>query len=388
MNKNYPIAPCISSSKNVPICWPEDQLGTALQVLKSSHAAVFIYDHQFKFLGLISPYFCLFLHRFPYESKVRHCLFIPPKINSLIPLYRVTEFMIATKIYTLPVFNNQDQVVGVVTADNVLKFLVEDSNLLKQVAEKIEVSQPVTASINSKVKEVYAKMRDNNISRVILIDNEGKLAGIVSRRDIQDDFTAKTVRQRFTTKKHPPIHSSFDEEKTKRRDSPIAEFAKVRVLSAKDSFDLKKILTLMINSKIHSIVLVNSDNIPTGFISRRDVIKAISSLKPEDQIPITYKYPTGSLDMLYFLDVFDLIDKFTRKFNKKVSVQKVAINFVQTKDTSGITRVYNTTLHVILKSGKLLIAKSQRRKLKIGVREAIEKIEAQEDKSDRQKHYK
>ncbi len=385
---NYSITPYVSSSKIVPVCWPEDQLGTALQVLKSSHEAVFVYDHQFKFLGLISPYFCLFLHRFPYESNARHCLFIPPRINFSTPLYRVAEFMIATKIYTLPVFDDQDQIVGIITADNILRLVIEDPDLLKQVAEKIKVSPPITTSIHAKVKEVYAKMRENNISRVVLIDNEENLAGIVSRRDIQDDFTAKTVRQRFTTKKHPPVRSSFDEEKVKRRDSPITEFAKVRVLSINDSLDRKKILTTLINSKIHSIVLISNDNIPTGFISRRDIIKAIASLKPEDQIPITYKYPTGSLDMLYFLDVLDLIDRFTKKFNKKMPIQKIAINFVQTKDTAGITRVYDTTLHVTLKSGKLLIAKSQRRKLKISVQEAIKKIEAQEDKSDRQKHYK
>jgi CBS domain-containing protein len=386
MKISYTIKPYITSLDNINICRPEDRLGSALASSRSSHDVVFVYGKNNQFLGLISPYYTLFYRRYPYLSEVKHSLIKPPKMTDFTPLYRAAEFMIAHRIYTLPVFDGSDKVVAKITADTILDAAAENDYFLDLISGLVKINNPITAKIDSTVKEVYKLMRSNNISRVVLVDAKNKLAGIVSRHDIEDAFIAQTPRQRFNPKKPPPLNFSFDEEEIKRQDSPIAEFVTLRVLSEKNSSGFKKIVKKMIGSGLHSIVIVNESGIPSGFLSRHDLLKAISKLNIPEEIPITYQCPKDEFSEYHIKEALQMLEKFTKKFNKKYPIRSVEIHFNTQKNRVGKTNFYNTTLHVLLKSGKLLVTTSHRHRFAVSVKEAIREINNQIDLTDRQKH--
>lgn len=97
--KPFTIKKYVSSLKTVVRSKGEDTLGSVLSRVNSSHEAVFIFDKQDEFLGLISPYKTLYSSNLPYTTKVSSIVFQPPLITEDMPIYTVAKHMLATKIY-------------------------------------------------------------------------------------------------------------------------------------------------------------------------------------------------------------------------------------------------------------------------------------------------
>lgn len=368
---------------------PDEKLGPALAKTQTSHDAVFVFEKG-SFKGIVSPYLSLFKKRYPHVSKVSHCLFKPPKINSSTPIYDIAEYMLFSKIYTLPVYGNTKHVIGAITADNIIRTLIENNKLLKIIIPMIIINKPIITNIHSTVKEVYKLMRENKIARIVLVNDEGKLAGIAARKDIEDAFIAKTVRERHVTKvttnKIEPVRSSFDEEEITRRDAPILEFTKTRVVSAPLSFNIESIIRKMFYSGQHSIVIIDKQR-PVGFLSRHDVLKAITSLKPEKEIALVVEKPLAGWREYALRNAYEFLDTFAKKVHKRFPIQRIELHINQPKNAAGLEKnLFSIKLHVLLKSGKLLLASVETRKIEIGMSDVLDKIENQIDLSDRQKH--
>lgn len=372
----------------VPKCSSKEMLGSALVNAKSSHEGIFVFDSDI-FRGIVSPYLALFQKRYPYASKVNHCLFKPPYITLSTSLYDIVEFMVFSKIYTLPVFNDKDQMVGVISANKIIDMINNTPKLFKSVVDKVIVHDPVTANVRATVKEAYELMRENKISRVVLVNDEGKLAGIVARKDLQDAFIAKTVHQRYvtkTTRRLEPVRSSFDEEVVDRRDSPIREFATTRVVTASQRFGMESILKRMISSGKSSIVITDTGK-PVAFVSRHDLLKAFISLELEREIPLIIKKQRSGWREQALHHVYEFLDTFAKKTHPRYPIRQIELHVDQPRNAAGLEKnLFTIKLHLLLKSGRLIIASSESRKLEVAMSDVLDKIDNQLDYSDRQKH--
>lgn len=85
----------------------QSTLSQALNKLSTSHDAVFVFDENNKFLGIINPYYHLIKNSYPPNIKVEKCVFNPPRIYINYPLTKVAELFIQSKIHYLPVFDQK-----------------------------------------------------------------------------------------------------------------------------------------------------------------------------------------------------------------------------------------------------------------------------------------
>lgn len=104
---------------------------------------------------------------------------------------------------------------------------------------------------NAKLREAITLLNEKNIGAVLVTDSQGKLAGILSERDI--------------------VRRSLMQE-TGFRDEPVTKSMTSKVLTVPSSASLDDVMAVMTNSKIRHVPVLDGDSIK-GVISIGDVVK-------------------------------------------------------------------------------------------------------------------
>lgn len=101
--------------------------------------------------------------------------------------------------HILPVVNDRNELVGVIDLDIILEILLlclvprEKHTLVTAIrslgatAKEIMITHPVTISLNATLKDASDLMMKYRLDRICVIDG-GKLAGIVSKRDLVEEI--------------------------------------------------------------------------------------------------------------------------------------------------------------------------------------------------------
>lgn len=89
----------------------------------------------------------------------------------------------------LPVINNDNKVVGVITEFDIIRAIKAGKNIRNLTAEDIMTKNPITVNEDTPVNEIVDILETKNIIRVPVVDKYSKLIGIVSRRDILKGVT-------------------------------------------------------------------------------------------------------------------------------------------------------------------------------------------------------
>lgn len=104
------------------------------------------------------------------------------KINEVI------NIMVNNKITGAPVVNEQGELVGVISEKDCLRVLIDDgyyNNPLNDRMVKDYMSTDVqTVKLDTDLINVAKKFMDSNFRRYPVVDNDGRLVGQISRKDV------------------------------------------------------------------------------------------------------------------------------------------------------------------------------------------------------------
>jgi CBS domain-containing protein len=84
----------------------------------------------------------------------------------------------------LPVVDAKGKILGVVTEFDLLRAIHEGKDLQTVKAEEIMSKQVVCAQEEEDIDAVIAKMTEQNIIRLPVVRDDGKLVGVIARADI------------------------------------------------------------------------------------------------------------------------------------------------------------------------------------------------------------
>lgn len=85
---------------------------------------------------------------------------------------------------SVPIVDNSEKLVGIVSEFDLLKALRKGNNLNEITAGDIMTPNPISALQGMDVPALIDILQNNHLIRVPVIDGNGKLIGIVARRDI------------------------------------------------------------------------------------------------------------------------------------------------------------------------------------------------------------
>jgi CBS domain-containing protein len=119
---------------------------------------------------------------------------INPVLCSLITASakNIAEKLATTKYHGIPIVNEDEELVGIVTEKNILLALTQGKELSSTLADEIMSSPAITAEKQSLLTAIIKVMMKKDITRVVITESN-KVVGIVSQHDIvkalkKDDF--------------------------------------------------------------------------------------------------------------------------------------------------------------------------------------------------------
>jgi CBS domain-containing protein len=239
--------------------------------------------------------------------------------------------------------------VGIVTERDINKFLEEDKTAhaineipIKHVMKKNIIT--ISEDIEDYFEQCAARMETFKIGSIVIVNDHGELTGIISRTDLVKSFAivfgGKYLVKNFMSKKvitcrrtdsikfainvmnknqvsrlvvtnenGCPIglistntlltHSDyFTKDSTRSRDYLIPingekltvnDLLTDELLTINEEEDLVVSANKMIKNKISGIPVVDSNNNLVGIISKTDVVRALSIIKPHEKLKLKYR---------------------------------------------------------------------------------------------------
>lgn len=351
-------------NKGIITCSPSCSLSEALALLQSSHDAVFVVETENKLLGVINPYYVLFQSNLPPATKVKNCLFSPPKLKESTPLSEIARNMMESKVYYLPVFSQEGSWIGIVSIRRLLRTVVEDIGYV----EELEITRKtniVTIRDNANLGKARALLSNKGVSRLPVINDTHRLVGILTRFDLRTAFAEPKSSQRFLSRSG---------EKRKLINKPIRGFYKKTVVTATDKTSLSQMLQMMLDKEIGSIVMVNSKWQPIDILSYRDLLKAIAIKSKGKKTSLSIYSPDDFNEKEQFRIMLRLLIKKVQKIN---GIDRVEAHLETVKNPVDKARLYEITLKVIYQKSKSIIGSSKDYSWKTALSKAIKRIKKQ-----------
>jgi CBS domain-containing protein len=258
-------------------CESGSNLASVVYRFRSSHTPLLVFDKDDNFLGLLTVKKVLLKRRYNPTTQVESCVIGAPHITKETKERVILKSMLDLGLYTLPVFDNQKKVIGVVTAKKILRKLMRNRLLAEAVAEKQIRKKAAVIPKNSQVRDAFNIFLKESISKLVVVEENGKMAGVVTKRDILSEYLSKSKRQRFSTRAVPKNYS-FDKEQVKRGDEPISLFYS----PGGDVYDEKisnyQAIMNLIKSNYNTIVLVDKNQKPMQLVGTKNVLEAVYGL--------------------------------------------------------------------------------------------------------------
>jgi len=255
----------ISLDENAP-------LSEAIPKFKSSHDAIMVID-QDQFLGLVNPYQVMVKRTYPPKTKLKNCLFSPPKLNLNTELLEIARLMLESKVHYLPVLNDASQLLGIVTARRLLRSQLNNPRANLPVAKLVE-DKPYLRSINldSSFDELLRFFQRTKLSKIVVVNRNHNLQGIISLFDILPLFEESKERKPF-----------FDRGETTNRLTKytLKHFLKTATIKVNPTEKVKTAIRLILDKEIGSVIVMKNRLQPENIITTSDLLKFLFYGKEE-----------------------------------------------------------------------------------------------------------
>ncbi len=339
-----------------------DSLSSALKSLTHSHDAAFVFDDDDKFIGVINPYYAVYQNNFPPETKLENAVHKPPVLSPDTYIWDIAKLMRESKVYYLPVIE-KNEFIGIISINRLLQ-AIRSMKTMKNlpVAMKKKI---ITVDHDATLEEAYTTMRDQQVSRLPVVNPHGHLVGLITRYDIQKVLATPKERPQFAR----------IGEKTGFLDRPIHAYYQKVVVQGQTDTPVEKIIEEMFTRTVGSMVIVDSNRKPVGIVSTHDILAAIAALSPKPKNGLSLQV---SPDFIHEVQLVEMLADFEQKLRKSYNVDRIHTTLKTDKNAAGKVSRYQVTLQVEFKSGKQkVIARTEGHAWRLVVKDALSKVKAQ-----------
>jgi CBS domain-containing protein len=153
-------------------------------------------------------------------------------------------------------------------------------------ARDVMVSPVVTVKPCASVKEVAKLLLEQRISAVPVVDDQGKVVGIVSEGDLLHRFEVGTERRRSWWLLGLTREETLAAEYVKAHARKVADVMTSTVITATPDTPLHELATLMEINSVKRVPIVKDGQL-VGIVSRANLVQAVASAREELEIPLS-----------------------------------------------------------------------------------------------------
>jgi CBS domain-containing protein len=148
------------------------------------------------------------------------------------------------------------------------------------------VSPVITVKPSSTVKEVARIFIDRRISAAPVVDDQGKLVGIVSEGDLLHRSEAGTERKRASWLMLLTGNDTLAAEYVKAHARKVADVMTRKVVTATPDTPLHEIASILEKNSIKRVPIVRDGQL-VGLVSRANLLQAVATERKELEIPLS-----------------------------------------------------------------------------------------------------
>lgn len=208
----------------------------------------------------------------PTKAKVRDVYKPAPVIKPDEDLSKAAKLMIEVDLRSLPVGESKAEIIGVINDMAVLEKVAE-TDFGKRKVEEFMTKDVVTLKPDDTVAKALATMRDHAISRIPVVDEEGKLEGLITLHDLIVRF----IKPRFRAKA-----GELAGEKIPPFSMPLRDVMIRGVITILPDARVREAIATMRDNDIDGLVVVNENNRVVGILTVKDLLLPISKMTEKE----------------------------------------------------------------------------------------------------------
>ncbi|WP_297534444.1 CBS domain-containing protein [Thermococcus sp.] len=208
----------------------------------------------------------------PTRAKVRDVYKPAPVIKPDEDLSKAAKLMMEVDLRSLPVGESKAEIIGVINDIAVLERVAE-TDFGKKKVEEFMTKDVITLKPDDTVAKALATMRDHAISRIPIVDEEGRLEGLVTLHDLILRF----IKPRFRAKA-----GELAGEKIPPFSMPLRDVMIRGVITVLPDAKIREAVATMRDNDIDGLVVVNEDNKVVGILTVKDLLLPISKMTEKE----------------------------------------------------------------------------------------------------------
>ncbi len=279
------------------------------------------------------------------ESNVDGVMFKPHCIHKDTPTIDAICELLDSGQRAAPVVDDDGKLEGIITDYDIMRRGAESLILKDAKVTEIMTKNPICVEETDSIGKARTIMRKNNIGRVLVVDANNKLKGIVTGGDI--------LKKIYKPKRRMTV-GEVKGENIPRMGQPVSLISSSPVRTADVDANLAEIANLMQKYDIRSVPIL-SDGVPRGIVTIPDIMKYLKGLKEETKVEVEIQ---GTPDEEYKELAERVIETEVRKIVKIAKrVHWIKIVIKKERDRGG-TSYYKIGAHVKTPD-KLYVAQSE-----------------------------
>ena len=248
-----------------------------------------VLDNEENLVGAVSYRDLIrFIQFNPEQTKIKKVMHQPPKFKEDASIVELAELRINSGKKML-VNTAGKKLKGVVTDQEFLQAFQEADELEKINTDDLDIENLVTVFEQDSLEEARHKMLDENISRLPVLDKNGKLTGLLRSTEI---LGTMVKRERINTggrsgdRTGNEVKVAGGVEKEKMSEIPVEELMERNFLTSQEHFTAKQASKKMIENEKDEMVFVEN-KYPKSIIAVKDIIEYVSGFAPGQTILVS-----------------------------------------------------------------------------------------------------
>ncbi len=237
----------------------------------------------------------------PHETKIKHFVVRTGilSLDDLTPEKVARRFVEDSTPFVIVKLNGK---YGVIFVDDFLKLVKPEFEDVK--VKEIMNPEVVTVKDHDTVAKALATMRNHGIDRVVVVDDNNKVVGIVTGKDIVDRVLAPRKRARL---------GDVSGEKEKTLSIMVESIMSYPVITANKNESVASVIDTMIEKNISSVV-VTKDGFPEGIVIKKDILENFIKKATPTKFDVQVIVRNLTLDDFEKARINDDLNNFMEKF--------------------------------------------------------------------------
>lgn len=237
----------------------------------------------------------------PHETRVRSMLVR----TGVIPLAEISSEKVARRFIedsTPFVVVSLEGKYGVIYINDFIKFIKDEFEGTK--VRDLMNEDFLTVRGFDTVAKALSMMKRYGADRVVVVDERGKVIGVLTGKDIVDRVISPRKRARM---------GDYSGEKEKALSIMVESIMSVPPICAKVNDSVSDVIELMAENRISSVV-IERDGIPEGILMKRDILEFFLKSQEKTEISVQFITQNISPDEFERGEIIKDIERFMRKY--------------------------------------------------------------------------